>query len=48
MEIRAVGHKFERNPLKENPAMLALIWFSGFREDVNVKVYDGQTPSDNK
>jgi hypothetical protein len=22
------------------PAMLGLIWFSGFREDLNVKVYD--------
>jgi len=48
MEVRAVGHTFERNPLKENPAMFALIWFSSFREDLNVKVYDGQTPSDDK
>ena len=53
MEGRAVGHNFERNPPGTIPARLGLIWFSGFREDLNVKVYDvwrtdGRMPSDGK
>ena len=35
MEGRSVGHNFERDP-----ARLGLIWFRGFREDLDVKVYD--------
>ena len=55
MEGGAVGHNFERDPPKDHPCQVWLIWFRGFRgEDLNVKVYDVQTdgrrrtPSDSK
>ena len=35
MEGRAVGHNFERDP----PCQICLIWFSSFREDLNVIFY---------
>jgi hypothetical protein len=39
MERRTVGYNFERDPPSTIPAMLGLIWLSGFRgEDLNVKV----------
>ena len=44
MEGGSVGHKFEREPPKDHPCQFGLIWFRDFRgEDLNVKVYDGQT-----
>jgi hypothetical protein len=37
MEGRAVGHNFERDPLRDHPCQ---VWFSGFRgEDLNVIFY---------
>ena len=41
MEDGAVGHNFERDPLRGTiPARFGLIWFSGFREeDLNVIFY---------
>jgi hypothetical protein len=37
MEGRAVRHNFERDPPKDHPNQIDLIWFSGFRrEDLNV------------
>jgi hypothetical protein len=37
----SVGHNFERDPPKDDPCQVCLIWFRGFRgEDLNVKVYD--------
>ena len=45
MEGGSVGHNFERDPPKDR---FGLIWFRGFRgEDLNVKVYDGRTTTDN-
>ena len=37
MEGRAIGHNFERTDPGTIPARFGLIWFSGFREDLNVK-----------
>jgi hypothetical protein len=51
MEGGSVGHKFERDPPKDRPCRVCLIWFRGFRgEDLNVKVYDvrRRMPSDGK
>ena len=40
MEGGAVGHNFERDPPKDHPCQLSVIWFSGFRgEDLNVIFY---------
>ena len=40
MEGGAVGHNFERDPPKDQPCQLSVIWFSGFRgEDLNVIFY---------
>jgi hypothetical protein len=40
MEGGAVGHIFERAPLRTIPARFRLIWFSGFRgKDLNVIFY---------
>jgi hypothetical protein len=40
MEGGAVGHNFERDPPGTIPAMIGLIWFSGFRgEDLNAIFY---------
>jgi hypothetical protein len=38
-----LSHNFERGPPKDHPSQ---IWFRG--EDFNVKVYNGQMPSDGK
>jgi hypothetical protein len=40
MEGRAVRQSFEMRPPKNHPNKFGLNWFSGFREDENVKVYD--------
>jgi hypothetical protein len=40
MEGGAVGHNIERDPPKDHPCGLSVIWFSGFRgEDLNVIFY---------
>jgi hypothetical protein len=40
MEGGAVGHNFERDPPKDHPARISVIWFNGFRgEDLNVIFY---------
>ena len=40
MEGGAVGHKFERDPHRDQSARFGLIWFSSFRgEDLNVIFY---------
>jgi hypothetical protein len=40
MEGRAVRHNFERDPPKDHPCQVWLIWFSGFRgKDLNVIFY---------
>jgi hypothetical protein len=41
MEGGAVGHNIERGPT--TPAKFALIWFSGFREDLNVIFYQNMS-----
>ena len=47
MEGGAVGHNFERDPPRDHPCQVWLIWFSGFRgEDLNVKVYDVRRTDD--
>jgi hypothetical protein len=40
MEGRAVRHNFERDPPRDHPCQVGLIWFSGLREeDLNVIFY---------
>jgi hypothetical protein len=39
MEGWAVGHNIQGNHPRTIPAKFALIWFSGFREDLNVIFY---------
>ena len=39
MEGRAVGHILKGDHPRIIPAKFALIWFSGFREDLNVIFY---------
>jgi hypothetical protein len=39
MEDGAVGHYFERTHPRTIPARLSVIWFSGFREVLNVIFY---------
>ena len=49
MESGAVGHNLKGTHPRTIPAMFGLIQFRGFRgEELNVKVYDGRTPSDGK
>ena len=39
MEGGAVRHNFERDPPQDHPCQVCLIWFNGFREDLNVIFY---------
>jgi hypothetical protein len=39
MEGGAVGQNIERDPPKDHPCRFSVIWFSGFREDLNVIFY---------
>ena len=40
MQGGAVGHNFERDPRREHPCQVSVIWFNGFRgEDLNVIFY---------
>ena len=49
MEGRAVGHNFERDPARDHPCQVCLIWFSGFREEyLNVIFYQNMSNLHNR